>query len=332
MVFELIYHPGELIQNDLFGIKILSIIDLCLTSTIIFLQYCLWSNISVFYAFITLFQTLHAFSWMGGLTLSTTVLDVAYSMTVLVIYTMCLFPDFGSLVWRIILIIIIDPTRPDIKFIYASMILNLVLVVIDFLMIWFIGSLLNKVTEYVDNIGLGFSNSVKNQKKLEIVKKNPEDLYFSRIVIVFVATAELIMFGTIAFISLVGLNISSTFSYLVAAQAPHSYLWLGLIGIAKGVNDRAFLLLFTIAYVACFFLDIGSTVWRVIAIVNCYSFGTTSTCGWITPFSWIASACSLGLGICSFINAYSCWTIQEEITREYNRLSQVVPERLYPLN
>ena len=225
---------------------------------------------------------------MGGLIISTPLFHTGYTITVLIIYMLCFIFDFSSLLWRIILISLNESNS---RFVIVSMIMNLLLLVIDSFMVFFISNLLPRGIVYMENIEIALRNSQENEKYLQIVNKTSDDLFISRIRFFTVTIAEIVFFAIAAAITFIGLTFSQKFANLIFAQSPHAFLWLGGFGISKGLNDRGGLLLFIIAYVIAFFLDILSLVWRIILIVNCYAFGSWSTCIWVTPYSGYMCSC-----------------------------------------
>lgn len=324
MIVQVFYPPGETIEFDCTMIKILSVIDLTLTVTIIFFEFCLWSNIPVFYGLLSLFQVMHVFSWAGGLTLSAPVYHIGYMITILVVYMLSWVPDFASVVWRIKLL---DPEAEDAGHIYFAAVMNVLLLFIDSCMVIAIGNLLPNCINYMDNIKLGLSNSVDNQKMIESYHKEPEDLHTSRMRIFNVATAEIILVTIVLIVNFLGLNFSRTFGYLALFQMPHVFLWIGTFGVSKGINDKARLVIFILAYFISIFLDVASILWRIKIIIDFYSFTTSSW--WWSIFYWIVCLAVLGLVICSMIAAFYCYTIQNEIANELERLGPIIKPKLY---
>jgi hypothetical protein len=321
MIVELFYPPNQAIETSMTAIKILAMTDLSITVIIVFMQYCLWTNIPVFYALLSLFQALHMFTWMGGITLTSPIYHTGYVIMVLVLYMLSFIPDVATAIWRVV---ILDPSAQNAPFVYTAAVLNVILVVVDSGMVLAVGDLLPRAVNYTDDIKLALSNSEDNQKKLEVYKKVPEELHKCRARLMSVAMAEVFLVAVVAAIDFVGLNISTTFASLAGAQIPHVFLWIASFGVAKGVNDTARIYLLMVMYLVAFFLDVGSLIWMILIIVNCYAFGSWSSCIWVSFASWISCACVLGLALCAIINSLYLWTIQDEIGREYSRLRPIV--------
>jgi len=279
----------------------------------------LWVTATTTQSLLFLAHVLHLFSWAASLCLTSRMYHLGYILMTTMVYIVCFMADFSVMIYRAVN----DPLATD--YTTAAIIFNVLLVIIDIIISITDIFILAWTKQFKDTLMLGLKQLNKGLYDLDFFTMNKGGLMFLWFGLKILGIIELVCVIVMIIFFALGLNINSTFAYLLLFQLPHMFLWVILVAISCRIRDTLFIQITIALYAVSIIFDGISTVYRIILIGHCSKAGT---CGFVEPFCWVTVGLTLLLISMSFIDILLMFGLIKTIKKEILRIVRYVPRRL----
>ena len=268
--------------------------------------------------YLSLLESLHAFSWMFGFCV--TVVPNSYTLirAGFVLYFLCGLLDFISVSVRLFITSAHTGTAA-----MAGMWIVILWFIVDILQMLLLVVIMGNVKGHKQKILYtiqeeGILTGVQNPTQQWL--KVPDDMEDACSSMRLMALVD--VFATIVLIIFLalGLGVNSIFNWLYYAQALHLILWVCDYTMSEAPDDKTFATIVSIILAIDFIGCVGTNVYRLYLIFQCYQPGTTSTdCLVLSVFSWIVVFLVFGLAVVDGLSLFFMVRIRYSSERLHQR-------------